>query len=205
MRSTGGDAPVRSSDSHHGVGLAPVRTTAGELALHPVAWISLAVLVVNDRWLKSAWPGLVTGKLSDCAGLVLLPIGLVSLTEILRRICGRPVIWRYDALIWVALSVFGFAFVKIAPTGNDAYAWVVGGIRWPLQALFHGGSAPQIRPILVSRDRADLFALAVSPWAFLLIRNRTRAVAMALVAAEHVNSYNPVRSRGLAEKEGENQ
>lgn len=147
--------------------------------LHPVALVSLAVLVVNDRWLKSAWPGVVTGKLSDCAGLALLPIGLLSVTEILRRICRRPLIWRYDALIWVALSVFGFVFVKIAPFGDDAYAWVMGAIRWPLQALSHGGRTPQIRPILVSRDPADLLALAVSPWPFLLIRRRTRAAANA--------------------------
>jgi hypothetical protein len=153
-----------------GVGVPLVKITAGELALHPVACISLAVLVVNDHWLKSACPGLVTGKLSDCAGLVLLPIGLASLTEILRRICGRPLIWRYDALIWVALSVLGFAFVKTSSAGNDAYAWVLGGIRWPLQALSHDSRALQIRPIIVSRDPADLLALAVSPWAFLLIR-----------------------------------
>jgi hypothetical protein len=163
-----------------------VKITAGELALHPVALISLVVLVVNDRWLKSAWPGFVTGKLSDCAGLVLLPIGLLSLTEILRRISRRPLIWRYDALIWVALSVFGFVLVKVTPAGNDAYAWAMGAIRWPLQALSHAGSTRQIRPLLVSRDRADLLALAVSPWPFLLIRNRTRAAAT--VRAEHVNN-----------------
>jgi len=143
--------------------------------------------VVNDRWLKSAWPGFVTGKLSDCAGLVLLPVALLSLTEILRRICRKPMIWRYDALIWVMLSVSGFIFVKVTPAGNDAYAWVMGAIRWPLQALSRTDSTPQMRPILVSRDRADLLALAFSPWPFLLIRNRTRAAAAALFAAGHVD------------------
>src|SRR5438874_8201324 len=109
---------AQRSTSAKGFGsVSPRRVTAGELALHPVALVSLAVLVVNDRWLKSAWPGFVTGKLSDCAGLVLLPIGLVSLAEILRRICRRPLIWRYDALWWVALSVVGFAFVKVTPAG----------------------------------------------------------------------------------------
>ena len=161
-----------------------MKISAGELALHPVALISLAVLVVNDRWLKVAWPGFVTGKLSDCAGLVLLPVGLLSLAEILRRNCGKPMIWRYDVLVWVTLSVFGFVFVKVTPVGNDAYAWVMGIIRWPLQAISHTGSTPQLRPILVSRDRADLLALAFSPWPFLLIRKRTRAVATAVFAAE---------------------
>jgi len=169
-----------------------VKLTAGELALHPVALIALAVLVANDRWLKSAWPGFVTGKLSDCAGLVLLPIGLLSLTEILRRICRKPMIWRYDAVIWVTLSVVGFVFVKVTPAGNDAYTWVVGAIRWPLQALSHSGSTPQMRPILVSRDRADLLALAFSPWPFLLIRNRTRAAVTAGSRLSTSNNQNPV-------------
>jgi hypothetical protein len=157
-----------------------VKITAGELALHPAALTSLVLLVVNDRWLKSAWPGFVTGKLSDCAGLVLLPIGLLSLAEILRRICHRPLIRRYDPLVWVALSVFGFVFVKVTPAGNDVYAWAIGAIRWPLKTLTDVGTAPQIRPVLVSRDRTDLLALAVSPWPFLLIRNRARAAATAL-------------------------
>jgi hypothetical protein len=181
-----------------------VKITAGELALHPVALMSLGVLLVNDRWLKFAWPGFVTGKLSDCAGLVLLPIGLLSLTEILRRICRRPLGWRYDALMCVALSVCGFVFVKVAPAGNDAYAWAIGAIRWPLQALSHLDSAQEIRPILVSRDRTDLLALAITPWAFLLIRNRTRAAATALSAAEHVNDSKPVGSRALPREEVEN-
>jgi hypothetical protein len=152
-----------------------VKITAGELALHPIAMTSLAVLVVNDRWLKSTWPGFVTGKLSDCAGLVLLPIGLLSLTEILRRICRRPLIRRYDSLVWVALCVIGFVFVKTTPAGNDVYAWALGAIRWPLRALTDLDSAPRIEPVLVLRDQADLLALVVSPCPFLLIRNRARA------------------------------
>lgn len=35
----------------------------------PLYVLSIAVLVLNDLWLKYAWPGLVTGKLSDVAGL----------------------------------------------------------------------------------------------------------------------------------------
>jgi len=157
--------------------------TAGELACHPVAITALAVLVVNDRWLKSAWPGFVTGTLSNCAGLVLLPIALFSVTELLRRIFRRPVTWRYDPFVWVALSVSGFVFVKVTPAGNDTYAWAIGAIRWAAQALLYG-SGP-IRPVLVSRDQTDLLALAVSALPVLLIRNRTRATRAASFTAEH--------------------
>jgi hypothetical protein len=176
----------------------PRSLTAGELAWHPVAMTALAVLVVNDRWLKSAWPGFVTGKLSDCAGLVLLPIVLLSVTEVLRRICRRPMTWRYDPCVWVALSVTGFVFVKVTPAGNDAYAWAIGAIRWVPQALLHGSGLP-IQPVLVSRDQTDLLALAVLAFPVLLIRNRTRATRAASFAAEHPISDIPASSRWLAQ------
>ena len=41
--------------------------------MHPVALAAIAVLVVNDHVLKSAYPGWLTGKLSDIAGLVFFP------------------------------------------------------------------------------------------------------------------------------------
>ena len=50
----------------------------GALLLHPVNLIAMLVLGLNDHWLKAAWPGLVTGKLSDVAGLVVLPLVVVG-------------------------------------------------------------------------------------------------------------------------------
>jgi hypothetical protein len=143
--------------------------TPGELALHPVVVGCLVVLVVNDRWLKSAWPGFVTGKLSDAAGLVLLPVALLSLVEVARRLAGRELAWRHDPLVWVGVTVVGFVFVKVTPAGHDAYAWAIGALRWP----FHGASGP-VRPIAVARDAGDLIALLVAPVPYLLIRRRTR-------------------------------
>ncbi|MEE8434864.1 MAG: hypothetical protein V3S64_08760, partial [bacterium] len=35
----------------------------------PVFLVALGMLLLNDFWLKSAYPGLITGKLSDFAGL----------------------------------------------------------------------------------------------------------------------------------------
>jgi len=44
---------------------------------------SLGLLIANDAWFKSAWPGWVTGKLSDFAGMALL--GLLLYTMFPRR------------------------------------------------------------------------------------------------------------------------
>ncbi|MFO0591141.1 MAG: hypothetical protein U0441_26585 [Polyangiaceae bacterium] len=48
---------------------------------HPLFLLALVTLVVNDHWLKGAriLPGVVTGKLSDFAGLVVAPVLLATL------------------------------------------------------------------------------------------------------------------------------
>jgi hypothetical protein len=151
------------------------KVVPGELAVHPVVFGALVVLVVNDRWLKTAWPGYVTGKLSDVAGLVLLPVGLLSLLEVGRWAGGRTLAWRRDAVVLVTLCVVGFVFVKCTAAGHDAYAWSVGALRWPV----HGGGA--VRPIAVARDVGDLVALLIVPLPFVLIRARTRSASGTVV------------------------
>lgn len=44
------------------------------LLSRPWFLVAIAVLVVNDHILKSAWPGAVTGKVSDFAGLVVVAV-----------------------------------------------------------------------------------------------------------------------------------
>lgn len=39
----------------------------GDGLLHPLALLAIGILIVNDHALKAAWPGVVTGKLSDVA------------------------------------------------------------------------------------------------------------------------------------------
>jgi len=54
-----------------------------DLLLHPVVVGSMLILAINDHWLKSAWPGWITGKLSDCAGLVFFPVMLGFIADLL--------------------------------------------------------------------------------------------------------------------------
>ena len=51
---------------------------------HPGAVLALVVLALNDHVLKEAWPGWVTGKLSDVAGLVVAPLLLAALLTLVR-------------------------------------------------------------------------------------------------------------------------
>lgn len=87
----------------------------------PVGVLSLVVLILNDHILKEAWPGLVTGKLSDVAGLVVAPLLLaVGLALVGLR---RPAEWA------CAATALGFALVKSLPAAAVQVSswWSVSG------------------------------------------------------------------------------
>src|SRR6185436_11303383 len=97
------------------------RRVLGEALLSPLALLSLGVLVINDHALKGAFPGFVTGKLSDAAGMLLFPLLLHALVEIGCAALG----YRLDqasrrtrrATTWLCagLTALGFAAIKLSP------------------------------------------------------------------------------------------
>ena len=51
-----------------------MQKTKASLLLHPFFLGCLAILLLNDFYLKYGFPGFLTGKLSDFAGLIVLPV-----------------------------------------------------------------------------------------------------------------------------------
>ena len=87
---------------------------------HPLTVGATAVLLLNDHVFKQAWPGLVPGKLSDVAGLVVAPPALGLLF-------GLFLADRIGAVAAVLLAGVGFALVKLTPAGAEvaSAAWSV--------------------------------------------------------------------------------
>ncbi len=112
---------------------------------HPLSWISIGLLLLNDHLLKALFPGVITGKLSDFGGLFFFPF-LVALG--LAMVMSR---WKFDSrrLGGVAFLVTALLFVliKVFPPINLAAG------EW-LSALYG-------QPIAVARDSSDLLALIV--------------------------------------------
>ncbi|MEI7744685.1 MAG: hypothetical protein WCK58_13170 [Chloroflexota bacterium] len=145
---------------------------------HPGAIVALVVLVLNDHILKSAMPGLLTGKLSDVAGLIVFPLLLAEAVLAGTRLVGRrPVVAPVAVVAWCAgVTTLGFALVKTLAPATAAWAWAWGAVQWL------AGAGPLTgRPLLlvaVVRDPTDLLALpAVLVAVAIAARTRRQALA----------------------------
>lgn len=117
---------------HPGSALRPTRAL-----LHPLWLVSLGVLVLNDHVLKGAsmLPSVVTGKLSDFAGLVVAPVLLAALVRV-----RSPRGW---ALAHVAVGV-GFSAIQLSAVAAATWSAAMASIGFPWQ---------------ITRDPTDLVAL----------------------------------------------
>jgi hypothetical protein len=128
-----------------------LRRTSG--LLHPVALVAIALLLVNDHVLKQAYPGWLTGKLSDFAGLVMFPLLVATVLPIRVAVVGTGI---------------AFAAVKLWAPANLVGEWLMGVVRWPLDAVTTQ-SLPALTSVEIVRDPTDLIAipsLAVAWWIY---------------------------------------
>ncbi|MEL6671029.1 MAG: hypothetical protein AAFR61_02525 [Bacteroidota bacterium] len=113
---------------------------AGFLLLSPGFLWGLSLLILNDWWWKDAYPGFWTGKLSDLAGLFILPIFLSAF-------------WPRHFRWHLAFTALLFCFWN-APVSQGLIAWGQ-GIGIP----FHRTS-----------DLTDYGALLILPFSWLYLR-----------------------------------
>lgn len=136
---------------------------AGDGLLNPIVLGAILTLLVNDQLLKRAWPGLVTGKLSDVAGLIFAPILLLAAAELIASTLGR---WLGPSRTWLSVAAalvgLGFAAVKLIPEAEAAWELGLGIVQWPATALgdvMAGRSVLPVRPVVSVADATDLVAL----------------------------------------------
>lgn len=138
--------------------MTPVR---GDGLLHPGVVLAIVLLAVNDQWAKAAWPGLLTGKLSDFAGLAAFPLFLQAGWEWVDR--RRP--FRPSRAILVTTCVATavvFVLVKTWPPAHALYEHGLGWLQWPVKAAWarlQGLPAGPPRPVHLEADPTDLVAL----------------------------------------------
>jgi hypothetical protein len=124
----------------------------------PLYLACVLLLVFNDHLLKRHWPGGVSGKLSDFAGLCFFPVLVVSLLELARLLPPSPRARAFGLGGFGALSALAFALVETWAPATTAFRWAWGGLRWLPSALVQGHALP-LRLAGQTPDAGDLWAL----------------------------------------------
>jgi hypothetical protein len=144
------------STNRHRANAKPV---LGEPLLHPIAFASICVLLLNDHWLKPHFPGIVTGKLSDVAGLVFFPLLLLTLYDALRRITvGRSGLGHRALVTCIALTGLVFILAKTTHLGAEAYRITWAALKWPMLAV-KARRLVSLGRVQLVEDPTDLIAL----------------------------------------------
>ncbi len=139
------------------------KTWPAERYLRLGPMVATAILLLNDHVLKDRWGNELTGKLSDLAGVFLLPLVLIAAYEIALFIAKKP--WPATSqrlLMCIAVTGAGFSLVKLSPTVADWYGLVLGELRWPFEALLSiivRSPLANRRSVQVTADWTDLAAL----------------------------------------------
>lgn len=121
---------------------------------HPVIVAAVLLLVLNDHLFKQRWPGWVTGKLSDVAGLVFFPLLLAGLIEIFvpGMRCRRSLL-----IGAMAATAAVFTAVQLLPPAAEAYQVSLGWLQWPFRLL--ADSSAEVALVRLTPDATDLIAL----------------------------------------------
>ena len=143
---------------------------AGEF-LHPIPLFAAALLLVNDHLLKGGGvvPGMVTGKLSDVAGLLFFPLLCTSAVDLLLFAAARAgarvdfSLRAYKLVLATLTTGAVFAAIKLSP----AAASLVAGLLSDL------GLASRI-----VADPTDLLALPMLAAAYWLGRGEIARVPL---------------------------
>jgi hypothetical protein len=145
--------------------------------LHPSTLVALALWALNDHLLKGWGPALLTGKLSDVAGLVVCPVVLLGLLE---WCAPRGVRRHLGAALAASCGATGLLLIglELSPPVQLAYRQVVGGAWFGAQQLsawLGGGTAPRFVLAGNTPDVTDLLALPALAVPWWLVRSGARA------------------------------
>ena len=151
----------------------------GARMLHPVVLGALALWLLNDHLLKDAAPGPLAGKLSDVAGLIVVPASVASAVELWR---ARRPSWT-AAPRWLAGAALATAALLIAINLSPAAAWLwqhaLAAAQWPFRlfaALAEGHPAPELLPVHHTLDPTDALTAPAALLPILLERRASRRV-----------------------------
>ena len=149
---------------------------------HPISLCAIALPVINDHVLKQLAPGVITGKLSDFAGLAFFPLLLAAVAEHARIRRGTQTV-----LVVAIATAAAFAAIKVCAPAAEAYRVGVAALQWPFRAtraVLTSESLPSLGRVAHVADPSDLVALVALAVPIRLARRET-AVAIHAAPNDH--------------------
>ncbi|MGB5169637.1 MAG: hypothetical protein WBN35_10890 [Acidimicrobiia bacterium] len=144
---------------------------AYRIAINPYFPAALVVLIVNDHVLKAAYPGWLTGKASDFAGLIVFPLMILSAIDLLTPIPARRA--RMVAIAVFVATGAVFAAIQLHQGSADVYRVVLGYLQFPFRAAFGATRAVAVRH---TADPSDLLGLAALGLSWMVFRGASKSV-----------------------------
>ncbi|HAN77051.1 MAG TPA: hypothetical protein DCQ31_04375 [Bacteroidales bacterium] len=116
-----------------------------EKLTHPLFIVSLLILILNDFVLKAYYPNVITGKLSDFAGLFIFPIMILLLFKDANSKRFQIIIFTVVAIsfiIWKVLPIDSFlekinTLIPFAPSRTKDFSDLIALIVLPLSYMFN--------------------------------------------------------------------
>jgi hypothetical protein len=99
------------------------------MLVDPFFWFALLLLALNDHVLKAAAPGVITGKLSDIAGLALAPVLAVSLGELFGVSATDQQSRTRHLAFWAIATALGFSAIQVWEPAARAYSHLLGAVQ----------------------------------------------------------------------------
>jgi hypothetical protein len=159
---------------------------------HPLTWLTVALLLINDHLLKVLMPSWLTGKLSDFAGLFFFPFVLAALLSLpLDRLRVAP---RRAGAFAIGITGVCFALIKTVPAIN-----LFAG------ELFSRAIGYRTSFALDPTDLLALIMLLPAWWLWVqpvqISRRRAGWVGLAIGAVACLASQPPMREQGIVQLE----
>ncbi len=128
--------------------------------VHPIPLSAVMLMALNDHWLKYAYPGFLTGKISDFCGLFYFPIFLLGLAVGIQILVSQnqpspSLLSKRNLLAAIFFTDFLLLTVKLNPN-----------VARTIEQLF-GNYLFQIH---IVSDRTDLLALMMNPFTYLYMK-----------------------------------
>ena len=143
---------------------------------HPLWWLMLVVLVVNDFVLKGSGllPSIITGKLSDFAGLMVFPLLLAILIP-----------WR-NRRVWAGIHIatgLAFCAIKLIPAAGSLYVAILNALSLSGQIWFDPTDLVALPMLIVSILTIVMLLLNIFMYKDLRKQIRVAAINSILVVA----------------------